>query len=113
MGEEIHLICEEMPEFPGGWNECIRFIQQHLQYPSDALAEGIEGRVTVRMVIRKDGSVDDIKILKSVHPSLDREAARVIKLLKCQPGRQKGKPVNTYFNLPVWFRLKNSFKSVI
>ena len=113
MGEEIHVICEEMPEFPGGWNECIRFIQQHLQYPSDALAEGIEGRVTVRMVIRKDGSVDDIKILKSVHPSLDREAARVIKLLKCQPGRQKGEPVNTYFQLPVWFRLKNSFKSVI
>ena len=77
-GEEIHIICEEMPEFPGGWNECIRFIQQHLQYPSDALAEGIEGRVTVGMVIQKDGSISNVRVLKGIHPSLDQEAVRVI-----------------------------------
>lgn len=113
IGEEIYRICEEAPVYPGGWNECIKFIQQHLQYPTDALAEGVEGRVSVGIVIRKDGSVDDIKIFESVHPSLDREAARVIKLLRFRPGKQKGEPVNVYFILPVWFRLEYAVKNII
>ena len=113
MEEKVFMIVEEMPQFPGGWDECIKIIQQNIQYPSDAVAENKEGLVLVTMIIQKDGSVANARIYKGVHPSLDREALRVVEHLpRCIAGKDKGENVNVYFTLPVRFKLKETSNNI-
>lgn len=113
MEDKVFKIVEEMPQFPGGWDECIKIIQQNIQYPSDAVAENKEGSVLVTMIIQKDGSVANARIYKGVHPSLDREALRVIERLpRCIAGKDKGENVNVYFTLPVRFKLKETSNNI-
>jgi protein TonB len=107
--EEIFHHAEQMPRFPGGDEELLKWLGSNIQYPTIASEQGIQGRVTLRFVVRPDGSIDDIQIVKSLEPSCDREAIRAVrKMPKWIPGRQNGNPVSVYFNLPVVFRLQNS-----
>ena len=105
--EEVYIAVEEMPMFPGGEEALMKYIRDHLQYPQIAVERGLEGRVTVRFVVNKDGYVQDVTVLRGVHELLDREAVRVIQSLpRFAPGRQNGNAVNVYYNVPVAFRLE-------
>ena len=105
--EPIFIVVEEMPEYPGGMSEFMKFIAQNIKYPADALQGKVEGRVIARFVVCKDGSISDIEIMRSVSPSLDAEAVRVLKLMpKWKPGRQRGRAVPVKFTVPVTFRLE-------
>ncbi len=102
----IYSSVEEMPQFPEGDAALMRFLQANIQYPKMERDSGIRGNVIVRFVIMENGKVDNVKILKGVSFGIDSEAVRVVKMLpKFIPGRQEGKPVKVYFNLPLIFRL--------
>ncbi len=97
----------QMPEFPGGLNELMKFIQNNLEYPSSASREGIQGKVYVRFIVDKNGRVKAPVILKSVHPLLDEEAKRVVNLMPLwKAGRKNGSAVNVYYTLPIQFALR-------
>lgn len=101
--EEVFTIVEQMPSFNGNVNQ---WLSANVQYPDSAAKNGIQGRVIVRFVIRKDGSVTDAQIVRSVDPILDGEALRVIKSMpKWNPGLNNGEPVSCWFSLPLSFRL--------
>ena len=105
--ELIFRHVEQMPEFPGGEAALMRFINENLRYPVAAIENGIQGRVMVQFVVKKDGSVDDVTVLHGVDSALDQEAIRVCKTLpKFIPGIQDGIPVNVWFTLPIFFRLE-------
>ena len=107
-GEEIIKVPEQLPEYPGGMGELMKFLQRNVRYPKEALEQGKQGRVIVQFVVEKDGSITDAKIAKSVDPQLDAEALRVVNAMpNWTPGKQKGKEVRAYFTLPVVFRLSN------
>ena len=97
----------EMPEFPGRIAECMKFIKKNMQYPEEAIKEGIEGRVICQFTVTKDGSIEDIIIVRSVHKLLDQEAIRIIKSMpKWIPGTNKNlEPKNWKYTLPVTFKL--------
>lgn len=98
---------EEMPQFPGGEDELIRFISDNLRYPAVAAEMGIEGRVIIRFVVSKDGTVGSVEVIRSLDPSCDKEAARVVKMMpKWIPGRQNGRSVPVYYTIPIVFRLQ-------
>ncbi|MFT4169231.1 MAG: energy transducer TonB [Dysgonomonas sp.] len=98
---------EQMPQFPGGEAELMKYINNNIKYPPIAAENGIEGRVVVRFVVEKNGKVSDINILRSVDPSLDKEAARVIRSMPTWiPGMQNGRNVAVYYTLPVLFKLQ-------
>lgn len=106
-GEEIFFVVEDMPEFPGGEPELRKFISNNIQYPEDAQIEGIQGRVYVSFTVDKEGQVANAKIARGVHPSLDKEALRVVNILpEWIPGKQKGKPVNVSYTVPINFALQ-------
>lgn len=99
-------VVEVMPQFPGGQIAMLQYLMKNIKYPEQAMKEGIQGRVTVRFIIEKDGSISDVKPVLSVHPLLNKEAVRVVKSMpKWSPGKQNGKPVRVRFNLPVMFKL--------
>lgn len=101
------LIRETMPEFPGGQDGLIKFIQSELKYPKVARKNKIQGQVYVSFIINNQGLVDSLSISKSVNSELDNEAMRVIKQMpKWIPGTQDGKPVNVHFTFPINFRLQ-------
>ena len=107
-GEEIIKVPEQLPEYPGGMGELMKFLQRNARYPKEAQEQGKQGRVIVQFVVEKDGSITDAKIAKSVDPQLDAEALRVVNAMpNWTPGKQKGKEVRAYFTLPVTFRLSN------
>lgn len=96
---------EVMPSFPGGKDALIAYIQDNLQYPEEALNNGIYGRVVCTFCIEEDGSVTNVEIEKSVAPSLDAEAKRVVLTFpKWNPGSIGGRPVRTKMSIPVTFR---------
>ena len=104
---KVFEIVEQMPSFPGGQEEMMKWISSNLNYPVDAQERGVTGRVVIRFVVTKTGSVEDIQVLRGIDPSCDREATRVVKAMpKWNPGRQNGEAVAVYFNLPILFRLK-------
>ena len=108
--EEIYIdyVYEgEMPEFPGRIAECMKFIKKNMQYPEEAIKEGIEGQVICQFTVTKDGSIEDIIIVRSVHKLLDQEAIRIIKSMpKWIPGKNKnGEVENSKFTLPITFKL--------
>jgi protein TonB len=105
--EEVFYIVEQMPEFPGGENALRKFIADKLMYPVIAQENGIQGKVYVSFIVDKDGSIKNAIVVRSVDPSLDREALRVINSLpKWNPGKQRGRPVKVSFTVPIIFILQ-------
>lgn len=99
-------VVEVMPQFPGGQIAMLQYLMKNIKYPEQAMKEGIQGRVAVRFIVEKDGSISDVKPVLSVHPLLNKEAVRVVKSMpKWSPGKHNGKPVRVRFNLPVMFKL--------
>ena len=104
---EIFMVVEEMPEFPGGMAECLKFLAKNIKYPTIAQENGVQGRVIVQFVVNKDGTIVDPVVVRSVDPYLDKEALRVIKAMpKWKPGKQRGKAVRVKYTVPVTFRLQ-------
>lgn len=98
---------EQMPQYPGGDAELLKYIASNLKYPTIAAENGIEGRVTISFVVGKDGSVSDVKIAKTLDPECDKEAMRVVKSMqRWIPGMQNGRPVAVYYSIPILFRLQ-------
>jgi len=107
--EEIFTIVEQMPEFPGGTNELLKFIQKNISYPQMEKEAGISGTCYVTFVVDKEGNITDVKVLRGVNggPGCDKEAIRVVKLMpKWGVGKQNGRPVLVQFNLPIRFSIK-------
>jgi protein TonB len=97
---------EEMPEFPGGESALLAYIGKNTNYPSEAIENNIEGRVFLKFVVKADGSIGDIEMLKGVDPLLDSEAIRVVGTLpRFRPGRQNGEPVPVWYSVPVLFKI--------
>ena len=106
VGEELQFEIMEDPEFPGGTEGLLEYMRKNIQYPADAREQNIVGRVLVTFIINKDGSIQEPEVVKSVHPSLDAEAVRIISSMpNWKPGIHRGKPVRTKYTLPVNFRL--------
>jgi protein TonB len=104
--EEIFMVVEQAPEFPGGTNALYDYLRKNMKYPAICRESGITGRVIVSFTVNKDGSIVDVEVVKGVHPQMDKEAVRVVSAMpKWKPGEQRGKPVRCKFNLPVNFRL--------
>lgn len=102
---DIFQVVEDMPQFPGGSVQ--KWIAKNVQYPMIAQENNIQGKVFVQFVIEKDGSVSDVKVARSVDPSLDKEAIRVVKAMpKWKPGKQRGKPVRVSYTVPINFQLQ-------
>lgn len=105
--EEIFMVVEEMPEFPGGMAECLKFLGKNIKYPTIAQENGVQGRVIVQFVVNSDGTIVDPVVVRSVDPYLDKEALRVIKTMpKWKPGKQRGKAVRVKYTVPVTFKLQ-------
>ena len=105
--QQIFQVVEEMPEFPGGMAECMKFLSKNIKYPTISQENGVQGRVIVQFVVNRDGSIVDAKVMRGVDPYLDKEALRVVGLMpKWSPGKQRGKAVRSQFILPVMFRLQ-------
>jgi TonB family C-terminal domain len=103
---KIHEHVEVQPEFPGGYAELMKWLNDNLEYPVIAAEQGTQGVVNMRFVVQPDGSVGKVEVVKPLDPSCDKEAIRVLsKMPKWIPGKQNGKAVNVWFNLPVRFRL--------
>ena len=104
--DRIYDLVETNAEFPGGQNECYKFLASQIKYPVKCMEEGIQGRVIVSFVVNRDGSIVEVKATKSPHPALSKEAERIIRLMpKWKPAMQGGKTVRSRFSLPVMFRL--------
>ena len=105
--EQVFTAVEQMPEFPGGQQALMKFLSSNIRYPQMALANDIQGRVVVKFVVEKDGSVSDVQVVRGVDKDLDKEAVRVVKSMpKWQPGKNNGQAVRCYFNLPVTFKIQ-------
>lgn len=105
---KVFDIVEEMPSFPGGMGALNKYLHDNVHYPVVAQENGVQGRVTISFVVEKDGSVTDVKVAKSVDPSLDKEALRVVRgMPRWTPGKQNGATVRVKYNVPVNFRLQN------
>ncbi len=106
-GETVYDVVEELPQFPGGMEELMKYLATKVKYPKSAQTEGIEGRVLVSFVVEKDGSITHSKVVNSASPELDAEALRVVKSMpRWTPGKEKGEVVRVKFNVPILFRLK-------
>lgn len=104
---KVFDVVEVMPSFPGGPSALLSYLSSHTKYPVVAQENGVQGRVTVSFVVERDGSITDVHVVRSVDPSLDREAARVVSTMpNWQPGKQNGSAVRVKFNVPVQFKLQ-------
>ena len=105
--QQIFQVVEEMPEFPGGMGECMKFLGKNIKYPTISQENGVQGRVIVQFVVNRDGSIVDPVVVRGVDPYLDKEALRVIATMpKWKPGKQRGKAVRVKYTVPVMFRLQ-------
>ena len=105
--EKVYQVCENAPTFPGGTHAMYKYLAGNIKYPDEAKAAGKQGRVMVQFVVRKDGSISDVSVVKSAgDASLDKEAVRAVSSMpKWNPGTQGGKPVNVQYTIPVQFKL--------
>jgi protein TonB len=104
---KVFDVVEQMPSFPGGPAALMQFLSSNIKYPVVAEENGVQGRVVCTFVVEKDGSITDVKVVKSVDPSLDKEAMRVVKSMpKWIPGKQNGSAVRVKYTVPVTFRLQ-------
>ena len=105
--EKVFEVVEQMPSFPGGDQALMDFLSNNVKYPVVAQENGVQGRVVISFVVEKDGSITDVRVVRSVDPSLDKEAARVVKSMpRWIPGKQNGAAVRVKYNVPVSFRLQ-------
>ena len=105
--QTVFQVVEEMPEFPGGMQEMMKWLGANIKYPTICQENGVQGRVAVQFVVTREGDITDAAVAKGVDPYLDAEALRVIKSMpKWKPGKQRGKEVNVKYTLPVVFRLQ-------
>ncbi len=104
--DRVFDVVEQMPEFPGGIDALIEYLSTNVTYPATAQANGIQGRVIVTFIVERDGSINDVEVLNSVDPALDREAVRVVsEMPKWIPGRkQNGETVRVKYNIPISFK---------
>lgn len=104
---KIFTVVEQMPLFPGGDAALMAYLRDNIHYPTVAAENGVQGRVVVGFVVERDGSITDVNVLRSVDPSLDREAMRVVKgMPRWTPGKQNGSAVRVKYQVPVTFRLQ-------
>ena len=104
--EEIFMVVEDQPEFPGGTAALLEYLRKNIKYPAICRENNIQGRVLVTFIVNKDGAIVEPEVVKSVNPSLDKEALRVISQMpNWKPGSQRGKPVRVKYTVPVNFRL--------
>ena len=105
--ECVYDVVDKMPSFPGGESALIKYLIMNIRYPATAAEISIQGRVICRFVVKKDGSIFNVEVIRSLDPSLDREAVRVIEgMPKWNPGIKDGEPVNVRYVLPINFRVK-------
>ena len=106
---KVYDLVDEMPSFPGGLEELYKWIGSNVQYPAVAWENGIEGRVILKFIVEKDGSLRDSTVIHSVHPMLDREALRLVgQMPKWNPGKRAGVPVRVRYCLPIKFKIGES-----
>ena len=104
---KVFDVVEEMPSFPGGNAGLMSYLNSNTKYPVVAQENGVQGRVIISFVVERDGSISDVKVARSVDPSLDREAQRVVKSMpRWTPGKQNGQTVRVKYTVPVVFRLQ-------
>ncbi len=104
--EKVYTVIEQMPQFPGGETELMNIISKNLQYPKIAQENGIQGKVILRFMVDKDGTVKKVEIIRSLDPSCDKEAIRIVKALpKFIPGKQNGVNVAVWYTMPITFKL--------
>lgn len=104
---EVYDVVDKMPEFPGGMTGLMQYLSKNIRYPAEAQTKGIQGRVTVAVIINTEGKAVNASIVRSVDPSLDAEALRVVRTMPdWVPGTKDGKPVNVKYTFPVTFRLQ-------
>ena len=107
VASKVFDVVEEMPSFPGGQGALMSYLASNIKYPVVAQEYGVQGRVIVSFVVERDGSISDVKVARSVDPSLDREAQRVVKSMpRWKPGKQNGSAVRVKYTVPVVFRLQ-------
>ncbi len=105
--EEVFRAVEQMPRFPGGEAELMKYLSTHINYPTMAMENNVQGRVVVQFVVTKTGKIGEVKVVRSVDRDLDKEAVRVCKTLPdFIPGKMNGQPVNVWYTLPVSFKLQ-------
>ena len=104
--DKVYEVCEQMPIFPGGDAALMKYLSENVKYPALAIKAQEQGRVVVSFTVEKDGAISDVKVARSVTPSLDAEAVRVVKAMpKWTPGKQDGQLVRVRYNVPVSFKL--------
>ncbi len=107
VAKKVFDVVEEMPSFPGGNGALMQFLQSNVKYPVVAQENGVQGRVQIGFVVERDGSITDVRVVRSVDPSLDKEAMRVVKMMpRWNPGKQNGQTVRVKYTVPVLFRLQ-------
>lgn len=100
------MASETPPQFPGGDNEFVHFLQRNISYPELERDNDIQGKVHVRFIVTETGAIDSVVVVKGVSPGLDNEAVRIIKMMpRFTPGTYAGKPIRVYFNMPIVFKL--------
>ncbi len=105
--DEVFVIVEDMPEFPGGEAALRSWISNNVRYPVIAAENGIQGRVYIQFVVNTDGRIADARVARGVDPSLDQEALRVVNNMpRWSPGKQRGQPVRVSFTVPINFQLQ-------
>lgn len=103
---KIFMVVEQQPEFEGGYEAMMNFIKKNMRYPASARRMGIDGTVYVSFVVGKDGTINDVKVLRGISADCDKEAVRVVQMMPpWKPGKQNGKAVFVRFNLPIKFKL--------
>ena len=104
---KVFDVVEEMPSFPGGNGALMSYLNGNTKYPVVAQENGVQGKVIISFVVERDGSISDVRVARSVDPSLDREAQRVVKSMpRWTPGKQNGQTVRVKYTVPVVFRLQ-------
>lgn len=105
--DQVYIVVEAMPEFPGGEAAMIKFITKNIEYPRMAKKTGISGRVFLTFVVERDGSISDVQVLRGIGGGCDKEAIRVINMMPYwNPGKQHGKPVRVQYQMPITFTLQ-------
>lgn len=106
-GDEVYMIVDKMPSFPGGDSGLSQYLAQNIKYPLEAQEEGVQGRIFVKFIIEADGSVSHVKVARPFDPYLDWEAVRVVKSMpKWTPGVLQGKAVRVSYTVPINFVLQ-------
>ena len=105
--KKVYDVVEQMPAYPGGIQALMKFLQENVNYPDKAQEKNVQGSVIVSFIVGKDGSITDVEVIRSVDPSLDAEALRVVRSMpRWIPGKQNGVPVRVKYNVPISFRLQ-------